>query len=131
MACLCVLAACESNEGGMGLPQQIEGERYPGERREVQGRVMLSEEGCVNVRVDATAYFVIWPAGSDLADAVRLPDGSILAVGDMVQGTGAFTPTEPLLADANGYWAHAIGYCAPDADQVLVFDEARRAGAAE
>lgn len=75
--------------------------------------------------VEGTEPDVIWPAGSATVDGARMPDGSVLRDGDGFEGLGALTPLEPLMADANGWWAHTIGFCDPDATQALVIDEAR------
>lgn len=114
-------------EGGLGLPQQLPGETYPGERRQITGQLEITDVGCLHVVVDGESHFVIWPGGAELADAVRLPSGEELRPGDTVLGTGALTPVAPLTAEGDGYWAHAIGFCAPEADRVLVFDDLRGA----
>jgi hypothetical protein len=111
--------------GGMGLPQQLPGERYPGADRELAGTVELQENGCINVVVNGESLLAIWPAGSALDDLVRLPDGTVLADGDTLTAAGSLTPTAPLVADRNGYWANVIGFCAPDAKRVVVLDAVR------
>ena len=111
----------------MGLPRQIAGETYPGERRELSGVLEVADNGCLNLTMDGATRFVIWPAGSTQDDRVRLPDGEFITVGDEVAGIGALTPTAPLVANRDGFWASAIGYCAPDASEVVVLDSARRA----
>jgi hypothetical protein len=116
----------EAGLGGPGLPQQLEGERYAGARRDLAGTVELADNGCVNVVLDGRSLFVIWPAGSALDNVVRLPDGDVLADGDRVIGTGALSPVAPLVADRGGYWANVIGFCDPTADLLVVFDSARK-----
>ena len=125
---LALLASCGIGEGGIGLPHQRAGETYPGNRLEMVGILEVADNSCLNMALDGTSYLVIWPAGSALADRVLLPNGEVIAEGDTVVGTGAFTPTARLTADRNGYWANAIGYCAPDASEVVVLDTARRGG---
>jgi hypothetical protein len=124
---LLVLVACTAPaaEGGMGLPTQVDGEDYPGARREIRGTVAVSETGCIELETDDGRWFVIWPSGSRLDALVRLPNGTVLDEGDRIVAAGALTPVRPLVADAGGYWANTIGFCAPDATDVLVLDEAR------
>ena len=127
-----VLSGCWIGEGGMPLPRQHAGETYPGDRRELSGVLEVSDFGCLNIALDGETYLVIWPAGSDYADlgdrpqGVLLPGGQVIAEGDPVVGTGAFTSTEPLLANRDSSLAYAIGGCAPDASEVIVFDTADR-----
>lgn len=110
----------------MGLPLTQAGETYPGERREIVGTFVVADNGCFNVVVDGEEHFVIWPRGEHDGDAVRLSSSEELHDGDRVRGRGALTPVAPLVADDAGYWANAIGFCAPDAEEVLVFDEVRK-----
>lgn len=110
----------------MGLPRIQPGEEYPGERRDIVGTFVVAENGCFNVRVDGEEHFVIWPRGEHDGDGVRLSSSEELRDGDSVRGRGALTPVEPLVDDESGYWANAIGFCAPEADEVLVFDEVAR-----
>ena len=109
--------------GGPGLPQQIQGETYPGPRQELTGAIELASNGCVNLVTDAGPRMVIWPAGSELAGPVRLPDGTPLADGDRIRGTGAKVRVDALAGGADGYWGSVIGFCDPDAREVIVFDD--------
>jgi hypothetical protein len=84
----------------------------------------VTDVGCFHAVVDGTERYVIWPAGSARVDGVRLPDGSVLRDGGGFEAIGTLTPVKPLTADASGWWAHTIGFCDPDATQVLVLDEA-------
>lgn len=120
------VTACGLGEGGLGLPTQRSGETYPGARMEIAGTMAVTSNGCFELDTEAGRHFVIWPAGSALDDRVRLPDRSVVREGDRIEAVGAMTPVDPLVADRNGYWAQAIGYCAPDAMRVIVLDEARR-----
>jgi hypothetical protein len=122
------LAACGVGEGGMGLPHQLAGETYPGDRMAVAGELVVAQNGCLELNVDGARYFVIWPAGATLDAFVRLPNGDVIGEGDRVEGTAALTPTAPLTANRDGYWANAIGFCAPEAAEVLVMDIARLPG---
>ena len=121
------LAACASPPddalGGPGLPQQLPGERYPGERQQLAGNLELLENGCVNVVIDGVSRLVIWPAGSDLGDPVTLPDGTPLAAGDAVSGAGAVIPVNALPGGPDGYWGSVTGFCDSQPREVVVFDE--------
>ena len=125
------LAACATAsppaDAGMGLPVQLPGEAYPGERTPLTGTLEVTDVGCDHAMVDGTERYVIWPAGAEKVNGVRLPDGSVLRDGDAFEAVGALTPAEPLTAEPNGWWAHTIGFCDADATQVLVLDEARPA----
>ena len=125
-----LLGGCGLGEAGTGLAHQRDGETYPGDRQRLTGRVE-GGPACWHITLDGRSYFVIWPAGAD--DEIvgeewgaRLSKGEIVAPGDTVMGTGAFTPAEPLVAERYGYWAHVIGMCAPGAREVVVFDTVRR-----
>ena len=111
----------------MGLPVQVSGEVYPGQRSELAGSLHVTDSGCDHAVVDGQERYVIWPAGSEKVDGVRLPDGSVLRDGDPFDAVGALTPVAPLTAEANGWWAHTIGFCDPGATEVLVLDEVRPA----
>jgi hypothetical protein len=111
--------------GGPGLPQQIRGETYPGLRQELTGAIQLATNGCVNLLTEDGPKMVIWPAGSQLGDPVRLPDGAPLADGDGIRGTGAIVQVNALAGGADGYWASVIGFCDREAREVVVFDEVR------
>jgi hypothetical protein len=115
-------AGCEIGQGG-GLPAQVQGETYPGVRVEIRGALATTPYGCRQLEIDGETWFVIWPAGSGLADGVRLPGGQVVAEGDAVVGIGAFTPTAPLAA-TNEYWRRTFISCAPGAEEVLVLDVA-------
>lgn len=126
-----VVAACDpavdENEGGGPPPQQLAGEVYPGERRELVGQLDHAANGCRFVVVDGDRRFAIWPAGTrDVEGLLVLPGGDRLAGGDPVAGIGTVMPARRLVGDGNGYWGSTIGYCEPDADLVVVFDAAHR-----
>jgi hypothetical protein len=112
----------------MGLPQQLEGEVYPGVRREWSGELTNAANGCDYLVIDGVARLAIWPRGSTLSNPVRLPDGTELADGDQVRGTGSILAAKDLPGGraANGYWAHVTGFCTGDVPEVIVLDEVRR-----
>lgn len=123
-----VVAACGLGEGGTGLAHQRDGEDYPGDRRELTG-VVNGGPACWHIALDEGSYFVIWPpstADEPVGDewGAKLPQGDVIAAGDTVTGTGAFTQTEPL-AVGNAYWDHVFGLCDVAAAEVVVFDVAR------
>lgn len=122
---LAILPACLSGEGeaGIGLPQQRPGEEYPGEREELAGTLEVTDRGCITVVIEDESFLVVWPAGSELDDAVRLPNGQVLPPDARIAGVGAKVRADVLTADANGYWSNAIGFCAPEDEHVVVFDE--------
>jgi hypothetical protein len=117
----------------MPLPRQEAGQAYPGLRQELRGEFELSDSGCMNLTLESGTYLVIWPARSEETEvedrwAVRLPNGQVVAEGDTVVGTGAFTPAAPVLANPGTLMAQWVTYCAPDASEVIVFDSAERGG---
>jgi hypothetical protein len=121
-----VAAGCSFGEGGMGLPRQVPGEVYPGERREIIGTLQVGDKGCFRVSDgQGRSSFVIWPSSASLGDLVRLGWFEELREGDGLRGVGALTPAKPLILDG-GYWAMALGFCAPGEAEVLVLDEVRR-----
>jgi hypothetical protein len=107
----------------MGLPQQLPGETYPGQRVEVSGELRVARNGCVYLVADEAERLVIWPAGSALADPVRLPDGAELADGDTLRGLGTVIETTALPGGPDGYWAQVTGFCSGDVPEAVVFDE--------
>lgn len=130
-AIVLLVGGCGIGEAGMPLPRQQPGETYPGDRQELRGTLTVSDVGCFNITVDidGAEYLVIWPPDSDYHDledayALRLPGGAVIVDGESVIGTGAFTPTSPLLLERDTSMAHAIRYCAADDEEVVVFDTA-------
>ncbi len=123
-----LLIGCQPGQAGIDLPRQHDGETYPGDRQQLTGVLEVAANGCINIDLNPGTYLVIWPKGSAYADlgqspaGVRMPDGHVIAPGDSLSGTGALTPTTPLVANRDSYWAQAIGYCAPGASDVVVFD---------
>lgn len=133
LALLGALAACAalpdvaSDEAGMGLPQQLAGERYPGAAIEVEGQVHVADDGCVYLLDGGPQRLLIWPGGSSLANPVRLPDGTELAHGDLIRGSGRVVRHAALPGGPDGYWSHVTGFCDNGNDEALVLDDVRRA----
>lgn len=123
-------AAPEAGLGGPGLPTQRQGESYPGLRRPFTITFDVAANGCFEVVLDGQDRFVIWPASATLGSPVqvRFADGSVVTEGDEIDAIGALTPTARLVADPGGYWANVIGFCAPEAREVVVLDDARVSG---
>jgi hypothetical protein len=120
------LAACSNAPddalGGPGLPQQLPGETYPGARQQLAGKLELLGNGCVNVVISGVSRLVIWPAGSDLGDPVTLPDGTALADGDAIAGSGTVIPVDALAGGPVGYGGSASGVCESLPREVVAFD---------
>jgi hypothetical protein len=111
----------------MGLPQHRPGERYQGAAIEVEGQVHVADSGCVYLLAGGPQRLVIWPAGSSLANRVRLPDGTELADGDPIRGSGRVVPHAALPGGPDGYWTYVTDFCDQGKDEALVLDEVRRA----
>ena len=115
--------------GGMGVPQQLDGEDYPGAREELAFRVHLADNGCFlgTTAQEPAPRLVVWPRGTELGehgDELRLPDGSVVGDGAELEGPGLLLPADQLPGTQDGYWAYAVGFCTPDAATVLVLDRA-------
>lgn len=121
----------DGSEGGMALPQQRDGEAYPGDRVPVTGTVVLQPNGCFRLRTAAGTRLVVWPRGSrqDPQDGatVRLPSGEPLRDGDPVTGSGLDFPISGLTGVPDGYWGSVVTFCAPADATVLVLDDVRPA----
>jgi hypothetical protein len=111
------------DEGGMGLPVRIEGEAYDGERLPIAAEVQVGDDGCAYLDFGRGAMLAIWPAGSSLSDPVRLPDGTEVSEGDVVEGLATVVPFGALPGGADGWWAHVTGFCTGDAPRAVVMDE--------
>lgn len=125
---LCATTGCsssdggESSEAGPGLPVQLPDETYPGRRSQLQGVVVLRDNGCFYAEVNGRELFVIWPREASWGgDAVRTPEGP-LRDGDVLLGHGTVMPADEL--SGNRYWQEAhLGFCAPDETELLVLDD--------
>lgn len=123
------------NEGGMGVPQQPEDWEVPGGTGPVRVRVSLAPDGCFLGRPEGVAgdryggepLLVVWPPGTQLGDSgdvLVLPRRDEVTDGAQLAGTGAIVRVGALPGyDADGYWAMAVGFCTPGAEQVLVLDD--------
>lgn len=124
------LDGAEEDLGGMGVPQQLDGEEYPGPRGDLTVRLVLAGNGCFlgTTAQEPEPRLLVWPRGTeqgDHGDELRLPGGAIVRHGDVLSGRGLLLPTDRLPAVAeDGYWAYAVGFCTPDAATVLVLDRA-------
>jgi hypothetical protein len=107
--------------GGMGLPQQLDGEAYPGPMATMNGSVFVGEDGCVYLLADAPRL-VIWPAGSELSSPVRLPDGTELRDGQEITVEARLVPADDLPGGPDGYWGHVTGFCQASGADVVVAD---------
>ena len=77
----------------------------------------------------------MWPEDTEQGasgDELALPDGTTVRDGDAFVGTGRLVPTRELAGyGEDGYWDHAVGFCTPEASEVLVLDRVRPAHDAE
>ncbi len=117
--------------GGMGVPQQFRGEEYPGPRSDLRVRVHLAGNGCFLGRLqgkDDARRLVVWPAGTEQGDAgdeLRLPGGTVVRHGALLDARGTVLATQRLSGFASdGYWGYAVGFCTPNVSEVLVLDSA-------
>ena len=106
----------------MGLPQQLAGETYPGVRRPVDGVVRVGSEGCAYLVEGRETRLAIWPTGSELAEPVRLPEGTELTDGVTIDGTGTTMAADALPGGPDGYWAMVTAFCDAGLDEVVVLD---------
>ena len=125
LVALAAIAGCEAAppaDGGMGLPQQLAGEHYPGARRHIDGILRVGAEGCAYLAEARETRLAIWPAGSELSAPVRLPDGTELADGAALEATGTTMAAGALPGGPDGYWAMVTGFCDAGMDEVVVLD---------
>ncbi len=51
---------------------------------------------CLGIQRGATVDVVVWPHGTEATrDGVLLPDGTVAAIGDLVEGGGGFVEDDP------------------------------------
>lgn len=115
----------DQGRGGIGIPQQLEGEAYPGRIVALRGMVWIGDDGCVYLLEDQPRL-IVWPAGSELSNPVRLPDGTELHDGDEVTLDGRLALSGDLPGGSDGYWAHVTGFCDAGSDQVVVVSRITR-----
>ena len=137
VACAGACGAQSTGEhtGGMGVPQQRGPQEYAGERRAIETRVHVAANGCFLgswPHADGShRYLVVWPADTEqgpAGDELRLTDGSVVRDRDVLAGDGMLMPTRELEGfGADGYWDSAVGFCTPEASEVLVLDSAEKA----
>jgi hypothetical protein len=116
--------------GGMGVPQQFPSEAFPGDRSPVTARVHLASNGCFLGSLPDTGrtsrYLIVWPDGTEQGSSgteLRLPDGTVVRDRDLLAGKGLLMPTDRLEGFGDvSYWDSAVGFCSPDATDVLVLD---------
>jgi hypothetical protein len=114
----------------MGVPQQFPSQAFPGERQPVQARVHLAANGCFLGSLRdadvASRYLIVWPAATEQGSSgheLQLPDGTVVHHGDLIVGDGLLMPSRKLEGfGTDGYWDFAVGFCAPEAPEVLVLD---------
>jgi hypothetical protein len=141
-----LLAACGSGGGeaagqdateGLPLPTQPATESADGMTALVGGNLDLEEEtGCVVLVRDGFRYPVLWPTGTTAQRdpfEVRLPDGTVAAEGDYVEGGGGYLsasegasvddlgiPVECLAGPGRTEWGEVAVY---NPNETLVVDE--------
>ena len=127
-----MLAACNvlvphatpvSDQGGMGLPVKIDGEKYNGEPIPFSAELTVGDDGCAYLDFNRGDMLAIWPTGSELSAPVRLPDGTELVAGNIVRGLGTVVAFGALPGQPDGYWGFVTGFCAGEVPQALVVDE--------
>lgn len=122
--------SAEDNTAGMGVPQQFRSQAFPGERQPVQARVHLAANGCFLGSLRdadvASRYLIVWPADTEQGssgDELQLRDGTAVRDGDLMVGDGLLLPSRELEGfGADSYWDFAVGFCTPEASEVLVLD---------
>lgn len=109
--------------GGMGLPTWSENERYDGEPIPFAAEVIVAENGCAYVEFGRGEMVALWPPGSTLSAPAKLPDGTEVVDGAIVEGLGLVVPFGALPGGAGGYWAHVTGFCHGDVPRALLLRE--------
>lgn len=109
--------------GGMGLPSWSEDEGYAGEAIPFAAEVVVARNGCAYVDFGRGEMLALWPPGSELSAPARLPDGTEVVAGAIVEGVGLVVPFGALPGGANGYWAHVTGFCGGDVPSALLLRE--------
>lgn len=96
--------------------------RFDSEGAQIIGVVEVEEDGCVTVDGDVA----VWPPGTTWDEAnqsIMLPDGSIVASGDSVEGGGGYQPPSNLEFFVNDEGAEAVMGCIADrSNEIAVFN---------
>lgn len=109
--------------GGMGLPTWSEEETYVGESIPFAAEVVVADNGCAYAEFGRGEMVALWPPGSTLSAPARLPDGTEVVDGAIVEGIGLLVPFGALPGGADGYWAHVTGFCHGDVPRALLLRE--------
>ncbi len=116
-------AAPDDSEGGMGLPvvEWLDAPATGGSA--VTGVLRVADNGCFHLESGEEHFFVVWPDGFKHDGAqVRTGDGTVIADGDEVSGTGTVLPHADAVEAAGGdsQLGQAIAYCAEGTDILVL-----------
>jgi hypothetical protein len=124
VAVIIVFAATPQGEAGMGIPTEDLVDPPAAEPQAIGGTMHIEANGCFDLRTADGDLFLIWPEGyRHDATAAVAPDGTRVAGGDDIAGTGWLRTGADVVAAADGpdgYMDMVIDYCAGDAEQVVV-----------
>jgi len=145
LASTLLLASCDSEDDTAGyghvevtdLPQDAT-EHFTAEPAEIAARLVLRENGCVNVEIDGVEHVPLWPEGTSVEQdgeepaqyTVELSSDIELAVsttgGDGFTANGVVdTATTPLTEDdKDGKVGSFVAYCEAPGAPVAFFDAA-------
>ncbi|WP_142161900.1 hypothetical protein [Cellulomonas sp. SLBN-39] len=87
-----------------------------------EGLLAVSDAGCLGITPvdgDGSVAPVVWPTGTRVTDdgALRTPDGSVVAVGEMLAGGG------DVVDDLRGTYGDAVAGCADDGQEGALLGE--------
>ena len=96
--------------------------RFDSEEAQILGVVEVEDDGCVTI----DGSVAVWPPGTSWDEAnesIVLPDGSIVANGDSVEGGGGYQPPSNLEFFVNDEGAEAVMGCIADrSNEIAVFN---------